>query len=107
MSKDDKDKQHGGNFVNGFMWGAIVGGGVSWIATHKKGRELVVDISENGIEALRGILHPENIQQFKDELRMRVNKDNFEKQARGYYEHEERPRIVPRKRIFKGVKKKG
>ena len=109
MSKDVKDKQHGGNFVNGFMWGAAVGGSVSFILSHKKGRELLKGISENGVEALRGVFDPDNIDEIKREFKDHIGREeHYDYQERGQYAPPtpSARSYAPKKRIFKGVKKK-
>lgn len=109
MSKDDKDKQHhGGNFVNGFMWGAAVGGGVSFVLSHKKGRELIRDISENGLEALRGVLDPDNIDEIKKGFKEHMSREEeYDYREHGRYSPPPSSRpSAPKKRVFKGIKKK-
>ena len=100
--KDNSTPKHQGNSLNSFMWGAIVGSGLTYILSQKKGRALLHDISENGIEALRGILDSENLEGWKDKMYDHFNKD------------QESPRKVksspavaqPRKRLFRGLKRK-
>jgi TFIIF-interacting CTD phosphatase-like protein len=107
-SSNNNDKEHGGNFVNGFMWGAIVGGGISFVLSHKKGRELLRDISENGVEALRGVLDPDNIDELKREFKDHLKEEEYDYRERGrYYSPAPSTRsTAPKKRVFKGIKKK-
>lgn len=39
-----------GNFLNGFLWGLIIGGGAVFLLKSKKGKKLVKTIIEEGLE---------------------------------------------------------
>lgn len=40
------------NFFNGFLWGAIIGGGLVFFLSTKKGKNLLKTLSESGLEEL-------------------------------------------------------
>ena len=56
----------GGNrFFDGFLWGAIIGGGIVFLLGTKKGKKLLKTISEEGVEGLSNLLE-EKIEQEED-----------------------------------------
>lgn len=44
-----------GSFVNGFLWGAIIGAGVVFLLGTKKGKKLLKTIKEEGLEGASGL----------------------------------------------------
>ena len=46
----------GSKFFDGFLWGAIIGGGIVFLLGTKKGKKLLKTISEEGVEGLSSLL---------------------------------------------------
>jgi len=56
----------GGNrFFDGFLWGAIIGGGIVFLLGTKKGKKLIKTITEEGVEGFSNLLQ-EQIEQEED-----------------------------------------
>lgn len=55
MSNNSNDSQRGGNFFNGFLLGALIGGGVVFLLGTKKGKQLFKTITEGGFEGISEI----------------------------------------------------
>ncbi|OGH21309.1 MAG: hypothetical protein A2958_00725 [Candidatus Levybacteria bacterium RIFCSPLOWO2_01_FULL_38_13] len=49
-------------FFEGFLWGAIIGGGLVFFLTTKKGKKLLKTISENGLENLTEMLADDDLE---------------------------------------------
>ncbi len=47
---------NGNRFFDGFLWGAIIGGGLVFLLGTKKGKKLLKTISEEGVEGLSELL---------------------------------------------------
>lgn len=47
--------RNGGSFFNGFLWGAILGGGLVFLLGTKKGKQLLKVITERGLEGISEI----------------------------------------------------
>ncbi len=45
-------KKQGGHFFNGFFWGAALGGGFAYLLSTKKGRDLLKDLVQDGLDML-------------------------------------------------------
>ena len=50
------NKNHSNKFFDGFLWGAIIGGGLVFILGTKKGKKILKMITEEGVEGLSEIL---------------------------------------------------
>lgn len=48
-----------GKFLDGFFWGAVIGGGLAYLLSTKKGRDLLKDLGQNGLDMLEGATMPE------------------------------------------------
>ncbi|MBP9814826.1 MAG: YtxH domain-containing protein [Candidatus Levybacteria bacterium] len=48
-------EKKGGNFFNGFFWGAVLGGGFAYLLSTKKGRDLLKDLISDGVDMLDGL----------------------------------------------------
>ncbi|MBI3070209.1 MAG: hypothetical protein HYY87_02795 [Candidatus Levybacteria bacterium] len=44
-----------GGFVNGFLWGAIIGASVVFLLGTKKGKRLLKTVTEEGLEGVSGL----------------------------------------------------
>lgn len=52
----------GGHFFNGFFWGAMIGGGVAYLLSTKKGRNLLGELVQDGINMLDTATTPDGIE---------------------------------------------
>lgn len=50
------NNNHNNKFFDGFLWGAIIGGGLVFILGTKKGKKILKMITEEGVEGLSEIL---------------------------------------------------
>lgn len=95
--------------MNGLLWGAILGGSLTYLLSHKKGRELLKDLSENGIHALEGILEPGRLEEIKKGF-SNFGLDHDEPVSSKVYYTNGTPTghstPAPKKRVFKGIKRK-
>lgn len=46
------EKKHGGHFFNGFFWGAALGGSFAYVLSTKRGRDLIKDLFQDGLDML-------------------------------------------------------
>ncbi len=53
-----QDKK-GGHFINGFFWGAVLGGGFAYLISTKRGREFLKDLVQDGMDMLEEATMPE------------------------------------------------
>lgn len=83
----------GGSFVNGFLWGAIIGAGVVFLLGTKKGKGLLKTITEEGLEGVSGL------SELVEEYSGNEEEEKLEKGANGEKKGEAR-------RFFKGIPKK-
>lgn len=53
-TKKEMDNHHkkGGKFLDGFFWGAVLGGGLASLLSTKRGRELLKDLASDGMNML-------------------------------------------------------
>lgn len=93
----------GGSFVNGFLWGAIIGAGVVFLLGTEKGKKLLKVIKEEGLEGVSGL--SDLVEEYGDN----EEEEKVEKGVNGQ-KKEEKP-FVQRfggqaKRFFKGIPKR-
>lgn len=50
------NNNHGNRFFDGFLWGAMIGGGLVFLLGTKKGKKILKMITEEGVEGLSEIL---------------------------------------------------
>ena len=50
------NNNHSNRFFDGFLWGAIIGGGLVFLLSTKKGKKILKTITEEGVEGLSEIL---------------------------------------------------
>lgn len=97
------EEKHSGKFTSGLLWGLIVGGTLALLFSTKKGKKILREISEAGIEAIENLSNIETQEEHSveesqvresppdQELESLEKKDNGEKKVR---------------RFFKGIKRK-
>ncbi|MCL4418888.1 hypothetical protein M1146_02165 [Patescibacteria group bacterium] len=57
----------GNRFFDGFLWGAIIGGGLVFLLGTKKGKKLLKTVTEEGVEGLSEILEAQMNDGLSDE----------------------------------------
>lgn len=55
MTNNQNDSSKGGGFFNGFLLGALIGGGAVFLLGTKKGKKLLKIITEGGLEGISEI----------------------------------------------------
>lgn len=94
----EKKEYHG----SGFVWGLLIGAALGGLVSTKKGRKIIKEVSEHGLEAIGNIVNVEEIEKavredWGVEEKVEVEVD---KKTNG-----ETP--TPKKRrLFRGLKKK-
>ena len=63
------NNENGGKFLNGFLWGAILGGGIIFLLGTKKGKKLLKTITEEGLEGISQIedLVEDEVEEYDEE----------------------------------------
>jgi len=78
------NNNHGNKFFDGFLWGAILGGGLVFLLGTKKGKKLLKTITEEGVEGLSEILEAqmdeEDLEEDGEEME---DKPSFAKASKG------------------------
>lgn len=96
MSEKHENKSGG----NAFMWGLIIGGLLVYLLTTKRGKKILQQLSEVGLEVLENISSVEDTDEYVDEDIDEVPDENTEAtSANGNGDSQPR-------RFFKGVKKR-
>lgn len=62
MNRDHQNNKKGGHFFNGFFWGAVIGGGLAYLLSTKKGRDLLKELTQDGIDMLDNATNPEKVE---------------------------------------------
>lgn len=85
---------------NAFMWGLIIGGLLVYLFTTKRGKKILKQLSEVGLEALDNISNVEETDEYVDEDIEDVPEETSEAVS-GNGNDDSHPR-----RFFKGVKRR-
>lgn len=102
------EKKHNGRFSEGFFWGAIIGGAAAYVLSHKKGRELIKELFQDGMDFLeekaekvveKEVFIEQDPGMMEEEI-IEVHPKNYEK-----IEEEDMPKPAPKKRFFKKASK--
>lgn len=94
---------------NGFLLGLLIGGAVGALVSTKRGRQILKDIAEYGLDYVGSSLNMEDINTILNEEEEEIMNGEMEeasekeKPAEKSVNHEEPSR---RKRLFRGIKKK-
>lgn len=89
----------GRNSSLGFMWGLIIGAALGSLLSTKKGRKIIKEISEHGLESLENIMNIDEIKEVMDEG-VAKGKEIFGD------EEDTKPVFKKRPRLFRGIKRK-
>lgn len=83
-----------------FTWGMIVGGAVVLMLTTKKGRQILKEVSEGGLESLEDLIDIDRVRELAGEF------DGEDEGDQEYVDEVEVERRPKRRRLFKGVRRK-
>lgn len=102
----EKEKHHGG--PNGFLMGAILGGAIVYLVGTPKGRRILKEVSEHGVEFLEKVESIEDLANLQwddlEEDQYEVSERPVSRQASNVSSSMSRP--TSSRRFFKGVKRK-
>lgn len=85
------------NSNGGFVWGLILGAAVGSLVSTQKGRQILKDLAEHGLESVENIV---NLEEIKNAIEV-----DGEDMMDGEMEEPE-IRVPQKKRLFKGIRKK-
>lgn len=89
---------------NGFLVGLILGGAIGALVSTKKGRQLIKGVSEHGLDYLDQAIEKTDIGSILDQVQQEEIMMESEMKDEVV---EEVPAVSRRKRLFKGIRKKG
>lgn len=108
---NNNESHQGGNFFQGFLFGAIVGGSIVFLLGTKKGKKLLKTITEEGMDNISNIgeLVEDEIEEYEEEPVVTQGKQTVPeeqvKQELPVHSHVgEKPTGV--KHLFKNIRKK-
>ena len=119
--ENNNSNNGGGKFLNGFLLGALIGGGLVFLLSTKKGKKIVKSFSENGLDNISKMLNPQddNVEekyeeasnpiknQSSDTSHSRQNQTHTDPEAsNGEAKHqavEKKPLV---RRFFRGIRKR-
>ena len=91
MDKNDHNSGNGG----GFVWGLLIGAAVASLVSTQKGRQILKDLAEHGLESVENIV---NLEEVKNAIEV-DGEDMMEGEM-------EEPEVKPKKkRLFRGIRK--
>ncbi len=109
----DMQEKHG---LNSFLLGLIIGGAVGALVSTKRGRQILKDLTDYGLEYvgksidmedIENILNGEDEEVYEDELDMtKSEKSHQEREERVAVEKEAEKSEPQRRRLFRGIRKK-
>lgn len=101
---------------NSFLLGLIIGGAVGALVSTKRGRQILKDLADYGLEYvgktidmedIENILNGEDEEVYEDELDMTKSETRHqEREERVVEEKETEKREPQRRRLFRGIRKK-
>ncbi len=100
---------------NGFLLGLLIGGAVGALVSTKKGRQILKDLADYGLEYVgktidmedvENILNGEDEEVFEDDLDMTKNETKREEQNSSPKEDVMQKNEPARRRLFRGIRKR-
>ena len=90
------EAKHGGKFMNGFFWGMVFGALLFFLFGTKRGRKILKNLSEEGIDVFENLENMESQDEYEDDVEEspRENGINHKQES------------TQTKRFFKGIKKR-
>ncbi|MBU2632552.1 YtxH domain-containing protein [Patescibacteria group bacterium] len=93
-------RPHGGNFINGFVFGLIMGAALVFLFGTKKGKKLLQILSEEKLEDFKEFLDKMEDDEFDEE------KDNPEQILNNELKTDVNSSQKKKRRFFKGIRRK-
>ena len=104
-----QDKK-GGHFINGFFWGAVLGGGFAYLISTKRGRELLKDLVQDGMDMLEEATMPEQEEVMEAPIVVEPSVSAVEEKVieepKSTSDEQGKKAESPRKRFFRKVSRK-
>ena len=94
-----------GKFLDGFFWGAVIGGGFACLLSTKRGRDFLKDLIDEGIDILEDFSTPES-EEVSSETFMVIKEEGQNVPATQDVVQKEPPKVDKRSRFFRREKKK-
>lgn len=94
-------EKHGSN---GFLLGLLIGGAVGALVSTKKGRQILKDLADYGVEYVGNTINMEDLGAMFNEDEEEMMKGEME--AEEGEVAEEKPVELKKKRLFRGIRKK-
>lgn len=100
-----ENNNSGNKFFSGFLWGAIIGGGLVFLLSTKKGKKLLQLISDKGLEGLSSLISDNEIlnDEYDEDEDLAESDKKVNEEANKNTNHNGETKI---KRFFKGISKK-
>lgn len=101
------EKKHHGRFSEGFFWGAVIGGAATYVLSHKKGREFIKELFQDGVDFLEEKAEKIAEKEVFVEQDIPVEEEIVEVHPKNYekIEEEKVSTSAPKKRFFKKTPK--
>ena len=98
----EKQNNHGGGFLAGLLIGGVVGALVST----KKGRQILKDLSEYGLEYVGKAINLDDLETILNEDEEEMMSGEVEASEEGVVSEEKKEEPSRRRRLFRGIRKK-
>lgn len=100
-----ENNNSGNKFFSGFLWGAIIGGGLVFLLSTKKGKRLLQLISDKGLEGLSSLISDNEIlnDEYDEDEELGESDKPADREVKENTNHNGETKI---KRFFKGISKK-
>lgn len=93
---------------NGFLLGLLIGGAVGALVSSKKGRQILKDVADYGLEYVGNVINLDEIETILNEDEEQMMKGEMDTKAVKTEEVEDapQPKSQSRPRLFRGLRKK-
>ncbi len=82
---------------SGFVWGLLIGAAIGSLVSTEKGRRIIKELSEHGLDSIENLM---DIDEIKEAM------DSGMEKGREFLNNEEKEEVVKKKpRLFRGIKK--
>lgn len=108
MNNNHQQKK-GGHFFNGFLWGAAIGGGLAYLLSTKKGRDLLKNLAQDSLDMLDDLTaEPETEEELSpiiDEDAIQENVQEDTTSSENQSSDGKKSEVTTKKRFFKAKRK--
>lgn len=91
---------------NGFLIGLLIGGAVGALISTKKGRKILKDIADYGLDYVGNTISMDDIDTILNEEEEEIMKGEVEAEEKTEPKKEDHEETSRRKRLFRGIKRK-